>query len=93
MASFVPGLDHLGVEEGLWCHEPGLRLTPHLPTTPGPIHDAHNLEQRRRVGLPPIGETQGKLPGTRDDLRDQRGCRVLGPRSEVDPQEEPAPHG
>jgi hypothetical protein len=54
MASFVPDLDHLGVEEGVWCHEPGLRLPPHVPTTPGPIHDAHNLEQRRRVRLPMV---------------------------------------
>ena len=57
MASLVPDLAPLGVEEGLWSHEPGLRLTPHFPTTPGPRHDAHHLEQRGRVGLPPIGET------------------------------------
>ena len=60
--------------------------------TSGTIHDAHDLEQRRSVGLPPIGEKQWQLPGTCDDLRDQRGCRVLGTRSEVDPEEEPAPH-
>src|SRR5512132_2463953 len=45
MASFVPDLDHLGVEEGFGRYEPGLRLTPHFPTTPGSVHDAHALEQ------------------------------------------------
>ncbi len=80
-------LDHLGVEQGWRSYKPRLRLAAHFPTTPRTIHDTHDLEQRRRVGLPSIGETQGKLSGSRDDLRDKSGCRVLRAWSKVDPEQ------
>jgi hypothetical protein len=54
VASLVADIDHLGVEQGLRSHQPGLRLAAHFPTTQGTIHDTHELEQRRSVGLPSI---------------------------------------
>src|SRR5262245_60852879 len=93
MASRVADLDHLGVKQGLRRYQPGLRLTAYFPTPPPPIHDPHDLKQRRRIGLPPIREKEGKRLRARDDLCDQRRCCGLGPWSEVDPQEEPTSHG
>src|SRR6266480_1395902 len=53
MASHVADLDHLGVKQSLRSYQPGLRLATDFPTTPRTIHDSHDLQQRRRVGLPP----------------------------------------
>src|SRR5215470_3358871 len=92
MPRLVADLDHLGVEQGLRSHQPGLRLAAHCPTTPGTIHNTHDLEQRRRVGLPSIGEKQRKLSNPRDDLRDQRGGCVLRSWAKVDPEQKPTPH-
>src|SRR5262249_5617434 len=72
--------------------KPGLRLAAHFPTTPGTIHDAHDLKQRRRVGLPSIREKEGKRSGTRNDLRDEGGGGVLRAWSKVDPEQTPTPH-
>src|SRR5262249_18027233 len=79
MASRVADLDHLGVNQVLRRYHPGLRLAPAFPPPSPPIHDPHNLKQRRRIGLPPIREKEGESLGARDDLGDQRRCRVLGP--------------
>jgi hypothetical protein len=92
VASLVADLDHWGVKQLFWRDESGLRLTSHVSTTPGTIHDAHDLEERRGVSFPAICEKQGKLPGTRDDLRDEGGCRILGTWSKVDPEQKPAAH-
>jgi hypothetical protein len=91
VASLVADIDHLGVEQGLRSQQPRLRLAAHFPTTQGTIHDTHELEQRRSVGLPSIRQKQGKLAGPRDDLRDQRGCRVLRAWSKVDPEQHQLP--
>jgi hypothetical protein len=93
VASLVADLDHLGVEQGLRSHKPGLRLAAHLPTPPGTIHDAHDLEQRCRVGLPSIGEKQRKLSSPRDDLRDKSGGCILRAWAKVDPEQKPTSHG
>src|SRR5262249_8243604 len=92
VASLVADFDHLGVEQGLRSHQPGLRLAAYFPTTPGTIHDPHDLEQRCRVGLPSIGEKQRKLSSPRDDLRDKSGCGVLRAWAKVDPEQKPTPH-
>src|SRR5262249_43056775 len=92
VASLVADLDHLGVKQASWCHESGLRLTSHVSTTPGTIHDTHDLDQRRRVGLPSICEKQGELPGPCDDLRDKGRGRVLRAWAKVDPKQKPAAH-
>jgi hypothetical protein len=56
LACLVANLDPLRVKQRLWRHESRLRLAPHVPPTPGTIHDAHDLKQCRGVGLPPIRE-------------------------------------
>src|SRR5262245_15568674 len=93
MASRVADLDHLGVKQGRRRYQPGLRLAPYFPTPPPPIHDPHNLQQRRRIGLPPIREKEWESLCASDDLCDQHRGRVLGTGAEVDPQQEPTPHG
>src|SRR4029453_2045412 len=93
MASRVAHLDHRGVKQSLGGPQPGLRLAADFPTTLATRHDPQNLQERRRRGLPPVRETEGESPRASDDLRAQRCCRVLVTRSEVDPQEEPTPHG
>jgi len=93
LARRVADLDYLGIKQGRRSHQPGLRLAAHFPTPPPPIHAPHDLQQRRRLGPPSIREPERELPGACDNLRDQRGCRLLSPRSKVDPQEEPTAHG
>jgi hypothetical protein len=68
LASRVADLDHLGVKQGLRRYQPGLRLAPDFPTPSPPIHDPHNLKQRRRIGLPPIREKEWERLCARDDL-------------------------
>src|SRR4029453_10491731 len=93
LASLVPDLDDLGVVQLLGSSQPWFRLATHFPATAGTIHPPNDLEQCRRIGLPPIREKEWELAGAHYDLRDQRGCRLLSPRSKVDPQEEPTAHG
>src|SRR5262249_10489547 len=93
MASRVADLDYLGVKQRLRSYQLGLRLAAYFPTTSRTIHDPHDLQQRRRRGLPPIREKEWESLRARDDLCNQRRGRVLGTWSEVDPQEEPTPHG
>src|SRR5207302_1558988 len=89
-ASRVADLDHLGVKQGRRSSQPGRRLAAYLPTPP-PIPGPHDLQPRRRIGLPPIREKEWERRRARDDLRDQRSGRVLGPWSDGDPQEAPTP--
>src|SRR5262249_11366580 len=79
-------------EQGVRRHQPGLRLAAHFPTPPPPIHDPHDLKQRRSIGLPPVRKKERELLRASDDLREQRGCCALGTRAKVDPEEKPAPH-
>src|SRR5215475_1445178 len=58
MASRVADLDHLGIKQGRRSHQPGLWLAAHFPTTPTPIHNPHDLKQRRRIGPPPVREPE-----------------------------------
>src|SRR4029453_9601582 len=92
LASRIADLDNLGIAQGFGSHPPGLRLAAYFPTTLATIHAPDDLQERRRIGLPPVCEKEGEPLPARDDLRAQRRCRVLGTRSEVDPQEEPPPH-
>ena len=92
MARLVADLHDLRIEPVCGGHEPWCGLAAHLPTT-SRRYTPPTSQQRRRRGLPPVREKERYLLRARDDLRDQRGRRVLGPRAEVDPQEEPAPHG
>src|SRR4029453_11188209 len=92
MASVVTDLDHLRIEQMFGRYQPGLRLAAHFPTTPGTIHDPHDLKQRRSIRLPPVRQQEWELLRASDDLREQRGGCALGTRAKVDPEEKPAPH-
>src|SRR2546429_7154402 len=93
MTGLVADFDHLGGAQVFGGHEPRFRLAPHVPTTPGTIDHPDTLEQRGRIGLPSLREKDGELTRARHDLREQRGRLLLRARSEVDPQEQPTPHG
>ena len=92
MARLVADLHDLCIEQVFGGHEPWFWLAAHLPATPRTVHDPHDLEQRGDVGLPPIAEKERELSGPRHNLGDQPRRVLLGTRSEIDPQEEPAPH-
>jgi hypothetical protein len=62
LTSLVADLHRLGIQQALWRYAVGLQLAPHGPTTPGTMHDAHDLEERRGVSLPAIRERQGHIP-------------------------------
>jgi hypothetical protein len=93
MARLVADLYDLRIVQVFGGYEPWFGLAAHFPTTSRTIDDPYDLQQRRRISLPPVCQKERELLSARDDLRDERGRRVLGTRSEVDPQEEPAPHG
>jgi hypothetical protein len=57
LANRVADLDHLSVKQGLRRYQPRLRLAPDCPTPSPPIHNPHNLKQRRGIRLPPIGKS------------------------------------
>src|SRR5262249_24908098 len=92
MARLVADLHDLRIVQVLGGQEPWFGLATHFPTTSRTIDDSHDLPQRRRIGLPSVCKKERELLSARDDLRDERRRRVLRTRSEVDPQEEPAPH-
>src|SRR5438093_1130343 len=92
MARLVADLHDLCIEQVFGGHEPWFGLAAHLPATPRTVHHPHDLEQRGDGGLPPIAEQERELSGPRHHLGDQPRRVLLGTRSEIDPQEEPAPH-
>jgi hypothetical protein len=54
MACLVADLHDLRIVQVFGGHEPGFGLAAYLPTTSRPIYNPHDLQQRRRIGLPPI---------------------------------------
>jgi len=87
----VTDLDELVVAQGLGGDEPGTRLPPDLPPPPT-IDDTQYLQQRCARGFPAIGEKEGYLPHTSDDVGHQRGSRLLGARACVNPEKQPTAH-
>jgi hypothetical protein len=54
MACLVADLHDLRIVQVVRGHEPGFGLAAHFPTPARTIDDSHDLQQRRRIGLPPV---------------------------------------
>jgi hypothetical protein len=91
MARLIADLHDLRIGPVFGGHEPWLGLAAHFPVTSRTIDPPHDLQQRRRRGLPPVCQPEWERLSASDDRRDERGRRVWGPRSAVAPQEAPTP--
>ena len=85
MARLVADLHALRLAQVLGGHQPEFGLAAYCPTTSRTLDDPHDLQQRRRIGLPPVCQKERERLSARDDLRDECGRRVLATRSEVAP--------
>ena len=81
----VTDRDDLGVAQGRGGAEPGTGVAPALSPPPATLDDAPDLEQRRALGLPAIGEQEGALSHTRHDWGHPRGRVRLGARASLKP--------
>jgi hypothetical protein len=89
----ITHLDDLRVEQVWGGHKAGFGLAAHFPPPLATIHHPQHLEQRGRIGLPPIREEEWDRSGACYHLRDQHGRHLLCAWADVDPQQKPAAHG
>ena len=85
-------LDNLGRKAMLGSDQPWCRLTPSLPSPAPTIDNAHHLEEGGALGFPAIRETAGECSHPSDHLGSPQGRLLLWTRTDIDPEQQPAPH-